>query len=179
MQDTVRNWGLFLRFEYQGMKQIKDLKLYVGTKEEAAIAKHRGMKIVCALNRATGFMSHQSIVGWQGRGCDPRHPHYLFKRTEDAIYLNMIDGEDPKYVSDAMIDPALEFIHEHLNNGNEVFIYCSLGESRSPSIALMYLLENSLIDKSSNVFTNFRNNYYPAYRPKQGNMLYIKLRWQI
>ena len=44
-----------------------------------------------------------------------------------------------------MINPALEFIHEHLNNKEDVFIYCSLGESRSPSIALMNLLEYKLL----------------------------------
>ncbi len=161
------------------MKRIKDLQLYVGIKEQYPIARKKGMKIVCALNRANGFVTHQSIVGWQGRGCNPAHPHYLYKREEDAIYLNMIDGEDPKYVNDEMIDPALDFIHQHLTNGNEVFVYCSLGESRSPSIALMYLLENNLIERSTNTFNLFKSEYYPPYNPKSGNLLYIKRRWGI
>jgi hypothetical protein len=65
--------------------QIKDIKLFVGTKEK---------KIVCALNRVNGFLTYQSVVGWQGRGCNP-DPYYLFKRDTDAIYLNMIDADDP------------------------------------------------------------------------------------
>lgn len=161
------------------MKQIKDLQLYVGTKEQYSIARQKGMKIVCALNRANGFVTHQSVIGWKGRGCDPKHPHYLFKREEDAIYLNMIDGTEPKYVNDEMINPALDFIHQHLSSGNEVFVYCSLGESRSPSIALMYLLENDLIEKSANTLNFFKNQYYPQYNPKSGNLLYIKRRWGI
>ena len=124
-------------------------------------------------------MTHQSVVGWQGRGCNPDNPYYLFKRDPDAIYLNMIDGENPKYVNDEMIDPALNFIHEHLSVGNAVFVYCSLGESRSPSIALMYLLENSLVEKSSNTINQFKREYYPMYNPKNGNLLYIKNRWKI
>ena len=161
------------------MIQIKDLSLYVGTKEEYLLAIQKGMKIVCALNRANGFVTHQSVVGWQGRGCNSDSPYYLFKREVDAIYLNMIDGEDPKYVNDEMINPALDFMKQHINANSEVFVYCSLGESRSPSIALMYLLDNNLIEKSKNTFTVFRDNYYPNYNPKGGNLLYIKSRWGI
>ena len=161
------------------MKKIKDLGLFVGTKEEHQLAVQKGMKIVCALNRVNGYVTHQSVVGWQGRGCDPSSPYYLFKREPDAIYLNMIDGDNPKYVNDEMINPALNFISEHLESGNEVFVYCSLGESRSPSIALMYLLENNLIEKNGNTFDLFKQQYYPNYSPKQGNLLYIKNRWGI
>ncbi len=161
------------------MKQIKNLPLFVGRKEEYSVAQSEGMKIVCALNRAKGFVTHQSVVGWQGRGCNSDHPHYLYKREADAIYLNMIDGNDPKYVNDAMIDPALDFIHQHIAMKNKVFIYCSLGESRSPSIALMYLLENNLIKKSNQTLDIFKAEIYPNYQPKNGNLLYIKNRWGI
>jgi hypothetical protein len=161
------------------MRKIKDIPLFIGTKEEYTTALHKGMKIVCALNRANGFVTHQSIVGWQGRGCNPDNPYYLFKRDADAIYLNMIDADDPKYVNDEMINPALDFIHEHLGNGNEVFVYCSLGESRSPSLPLMYLLEYNLIEKNQKTLNVFKEEYYPFYSPKTGNLLYIKKRWGI
>lgn len=161
------------------MKQIGDILLFVGVKEEYKIAKQRGMKIVCALNRAKDFVTHQSVVRWQGKGCDPTHPNYLFKRDDDAIYLNMIDNDDPKYVNDEMINPALDFIHEKLLSGKEVFVYCSLGESRSPSLALMYLLEYHLIEKSVNTIQIFKKQFYPNYRPKNGNLLYIMKRWGI
>jgi len=161
------------------MIKMKDIPLFVGTKEEYSLAKQQGMKIVCALNRATGFVTHQSVVGWQGRGCNPDNPYYLFKSEEDAIYLNMIDGDDPKYVADEMINVTLDFIHKHITEGKEVFVYCSLGESRSPSIALMYLLENGHIEKNSNAINIFRNEYYPNYNPKNGNLSYLKTRWEI
>jgi hypothetical protein len=160
------------------MVKIGELELYVGTKEEYRRAKNDGMKIVCALNRANGFVTHQSVVGWQGRGCDKRSPYYLFKETSDAIYLNMIDGDDPKYVNNDMINPALDFIHKNLEAGDKVFVYCSLGESRSPSIALMYMLQYGLIDKDPDVLMEFRRKYYPKYQPKNGNAFYIKRRWR-
>jgi hypothetical protein len=159
------------------MERIGDIKLYVGSKEEYSHAIRNGMKVVCALNRAKGYVTHQSVVGWTGRGCNPDNPYYLFKREPVAIYLNMIDGNDPKYVNDEMINPALDFIHQHLSDGNEVYIYCSLGESRSPSLALMYMLEHGLIEKTVNTISLFRSKYYPDFTPKNGNLQYIKQRW--
>jgi hypothetical protein len=161
------------------MIKIGDLELYVGTKEEYFDAIQQGMKIVCALNRAKGYVTHQSIVGWQGRGCNPDNPFYLYKKDADAIYLNMIDGDNPMYVNDEMIDAALDFIDEQLSNGSKVFIYCSHGESRSPSIALMYLLQHKIIPNNNDAIHYFKNKYYPGYFPKSGNLLYIKKRWGI
>jgi len=157
--------------------KIGNLELYVGTKEEYNEAVESGMKIVCALNRVGGFVCHQSVVGWSGRGCDKDHPHYLYKRTPDAIYLNMIDGEDPAYISDKMIDEALDFIDHHIENGEKVFVYCSLGESRSPSIALMYLLEQSYIESRADAMDTFKIAYYEKYQPKRGNSEYIRARY--
>lgn len=114
------------------MHKIANLNIYIGTKEEYGTAISQGMKIVCALNRANGFVTHQSQVGWSGRGCNKDNPYYLYKEEDDAIYLNMIDGDDPKYVNDEMIDAALGFIKRHLDNDMSVFVYCSLAESRSP-----------------------------------------------
>lgn len=158
------------------MQKIGNWNIYVGTKDEHKIATSEGMKIVCALNRAKGYVTHQSVVGWSGRGCNKDSPDYLFKQTDDAIYLNMIDGDNPEYIHDNMINSALNFIKIALNNNDKVFIYCSLGESRSPSIALMYLLENGLIEKE-NAIAKFQADYYNKYSPKSGNLEYIQNRW--
>lgn len=160
------------------MVKIQDLELYVGTKEEYNIAISEKMKIVCALNRANGFVTHQSVVGWQGRGCNKDNPYYLYKLTDDAIYLNMVDAEDSKYINDEMIDPALGFIHRNLTDGEKVFVYCSLGESRSPSIALMYLLEHDHIRMNADILHDFKNEFYPRFNPRAGNSNYILNRWK-
>ena len=100
------------------MEKIGELDLYVGTKEEYDTARNQDMKIVCALNRTNGFVTHQSVVGWSGRGCNKDNPYYLFKETEDAIYLNMIDGDNPDYVSDEMINSALKFVKSNIEKGH-------------------------------------------------------------
>lgn len=158
------------------MQQIGNWNIYVETKEEYQLAFSNGMKIVCALNRVNGYVTHQSVVGWLGRGCNKGNPYYLFKQTDDAIYLNMIDGNNLEYVSDDMINPALEFIKFALENQGQVFIYCSLGESRSRSIEFIYLLENGLLDPE-NAITEFKSSYYNNYLPKRGNLEYIENRW--
>ncbi len=159
------------------MKQILDLELYVGTKEEYENAKSQGMKIVIALNRAKGYVTHQSIVGWEGKGCNKDNPFYLYKKTEEYIVLNLVDTKEEKYISDKLIDSALDFIKINLEEKNKVFIYCSLGESRSPSIALMYLLEQNLLENNTNVFEIFTQTIYTSYNPKDGFINYINRRW--
>ena len=165
------------------MIKLKDTNIYVGTKEEIKQARKIGMNIVCALNRAPrepGIWTHQYVVGWTGRGCNKDNPYYLYKEYEDVIFLNMIDGDDPAYISDKMINAALNFMKEKLNEDKDVFIYCSLAESRSPSIAFMYLLENDIISKDmefSEAITIFGKEYYPKYKPGMGNILYIKNRY--
>lgn len=153
--------------------------IHVGVKEEYERAIGCGVKVVCALNRAAGFVTHQSVVGWEGRGCDKRNPYYLYKRRDDGIYLNMIDGDDPKYVSDIMVNAALLYIWQMVQEGEDVFIYCSMGVSRAPSIALMYMLENGLIERSEDTVRIFKRDFYRGYRPKMGNLLYIKRRWNV
>lgn len=160
------------------MYKLNEHKIYIGTKEEYNLALEKGMNIVCALNRCNGFVTHQSVVGWTGRGCDKDNPHYLFKREDKAIYLNMIDGDNPDYIHDSMIDAALNFMKEKLDKDEEVFIYCSLGESRSPSIALMYLLENELINRDIESCRKFQAEY-SKYKPNTGVFLYIKNRYKI
>lgn len=62
------------------MQQIGKWNIYVGTKEEYKVAINKGMKIVCALNRAKGYVTHQSVVGWEGRGCNKDNPYYFLSQ---------------------------------------------------------------------------------------------------
>lgn len=161
------------------MVKIGSLELYVGTKEEYKEAVSKDMAILCALNRADGYVTHQSEVGWTGRGCPKDHPDYLYKHTGDALYLNMIDADEGKYFDPLMINTALDFIWWHLDQGNKVFVYCSMGESRAPSLALMYLLQAGLIEESSRTIAIFRERYYPKYKPRKGILEFMKRNWKI
>lgn len=158
------------------MVEINGTNIFVGTKEEERIAMQNNMALVNAVRNAGGFRSHATEVGWRGRGCPQSSPYYLYFERESEIYLNLMDGDKPEYVSDQLINAALEFIDKKLNENKQVFIFCSQGQSRSPSIALMYMLEKNLIQPDKAII-EFRDKYYPNYAPAKGMLGYIENRY--
>ena len=70
------------------MYKLVEYKIYIGTKEEYNEALEKDMNIVCALNRCDRtpqYVSHQSVVGWTGRGCNKDNPYYLFKKEDPGV----------------------------------------------------------------------------------------------
>ena len=53
--------------------------------------------------------------------------------------LNMVDTENPMFFHKEMIDQALNFIDEMRTSNQNVLVHCNQGESRGPSIALLYM----------------------------------------
>lgn len=157
------------------MKQINNLELFVGNKDEIELAKMSGMNIVNAIRQCKGYETHQSAVGWSQRGCPKDSPYYHYKETDSILFLNLVDTNDMKYIPDVIINKSNEFIDGKLKNGEKVFICCSLGESRSPSLALIYLLKQGIIDKE-NCINTFRSSFYEKYNPKQGFIDYINFK---
>lgn len=154
------------------MIKIGTENIYVGTKDEITIAENKNMCIVNAIRNCKGYKCHQSEVKWIGRSCDKDSPYYLFKENENELFLNLIDTEDVKYIPKEIITRTIEFIDKKLRENKSVFICCSLGESRSPSLALMYMLDKNKI-KFENCINTFKNDYYPNYNPKRGFVDYI------
>ena len=150
------------------MIKIHDsLELYVGTKEEYAAANAADMSIVCAMNDGNG-VSYRSVFGYTKLGDD----NYLYGYSDNILFLNLVDAKDAKYIPKSIIREALDFIDHELEKGNGVFIYCSLGESRSPSIAFMYLMESGLLTKDGDGVRAFYK-LYPKYNPGMGMQQYI------
>lgn len=151
------------------MVKVHDsLELYVGTKGEYAQADSADMSIVCAMNNG-GNTSYQSVFG----KTKPGDPNYLYGFAEDnKLFLNLVDAKDPKYIPKTLIRAALDFIDHELEKGRGVFIYCSMGESRSPSIALMYLMESDLISKDKSGIEDFYERY-PRFNPGEGMKRFI------
>lgn len=149
------------------IKVHDSLELYVGIKEEYAQADAADMSVVCAMNAGDG-VSYRSVFGQT----EPGDPNYLYGIIDDKIFLNLVDARDPKYIPKRLIRAALNFIDHELEKGNPVFVYCSLGESRSPSIALMYLMESGLLPKNENALRIFYESY-PKFNPGEGMKKYI------
>jgi len=152
------------------MKEIYK-NLWVGSENDVPKAKERGYAIVTAAK--DGAVSHRQLLGYTSMGA-PKGPEYLVARRPKHLYLNLIDGDEPSYVPDAVIDAALSFITEKLDKGESVLVHCVEGLSRSPSIALMWLVKNGKLARDGAV-RKFKQ-LYPDYDPAPGIKIYTKQR---
>lgn len=123
---------------------------------------------------------HRQALGYTGRAVANTHPEYLLARRDNRLILNLVDVENPAYISDKIMDAALDFIHEHLSEGEHVLVHCNQGESRSPSIGLLYLaaytdgIPHSSLQEAETVFRNL----YPTYNPKGGMRGFLAANWR-
>jgi len=119
---------------------------------------------------------HRQLLGYKTLGAPKDHPEYLVARRNNVLYLNMIDVDDPKWVQPGVINPALDFIHEMLTNGTQVLVHCNKGESRAPSLGLMYVASSLNLHDSTMAIDEFKKSY-PSYNPKNGIKQYMISNW--
>lgn len=121
---------------------------------------------------------HRRELGYTGRAAPNTHPEYLIVRREGRLILNLVDAPNPMYIPKEIIDAAIEYIHENLNNSKNVLVHCNLGESRSPSIGLLYLAMYT--NKVPREFLDAEKAYqeiYPAYKPGLGMRGFMMKNW--
>ncbi len=150
--------------------------LYVGNQEayEQEVAGQPGWKVVQACKEPY----HRQALGYKGSAADKNHPEYYLAYRDNRLILNLVDADDPKYFHAAVIDAALEFIHAGLTEGHKVLVHCNQGESRSPSIALLYLVYCGAITAATvpEAELQFKQRY-PTYNPKTGIRGYLLQNW--
>jgi predicted protein tyrosine phosphatase len=121
---------------------------------------------------------HRRLLGYTTRGAPQSSPEYLLARRDNVLYLNLVDVDNPKYVSSEIMDTSIDFIDEALKNGKKCLVHCNQGESRSPSIGLLYLLSRKIMhaeDMESAVAEFLK--IYPSYNPKRGMREYLIQNW--
>lgn len=94
--------------------------------------------------------------------------------------MNIVDAPKSIFFDKGMIDKALEFIGQKLDEGLNVLVHCNEGFSRSPSIALLYLIKHGLIkgDTLEDCETEFLK-IYPDYNPGAGMRGFVKEHWEL
>ncbi len=96
-------------------------------------------------------------------------------RSEGFIYLH--EGfPDNKQVSHKIIQKLLDFMDLHLRNGGKIFLHCSMGLSRSPSIVIAWLLKENPEWTWNDAFfyINKIKKIYPAVEIKQSILEYFE-----
>ena len=121
---------------------------------------------------------HRQALGYAGRACSKDNPEYLVARRGDHLILNLVDVDNPDWISPIIIDTAIEFIFEQLERGHKVLVHCNQGHSRSAGIGLLFLAYMGLYKDSS--FLDAEKAYsiiYPAYNPAAGIRDYCMSNW--
>ena len=123
---------------------------------------------------------HKELVGYD-KNCPKDHYEYLYayRENESILALNMIDANDKKYFSKEMIDEGIDFIDRSLKSGIDVIVVCNKGESRSPSMCLMYLISQGYFISTMSILEVVEEfkKIYPEYNPNYGIYEYVCDYW--
>lgn len=152
--------------------------LYIGNEEdyEFKVKNNPNWMVVHACKEPY----HRTLLGYSGRGAPKNHPEYLIARRGNRLFLNLVDADSSDYIPKEIIDAALHFIQESISVGKSCLVHCNQGESRSPSIGLLYMVKEGKLPIISFPATEseFRK-IYPAYNPKPGIREFIMNNWKI
>lgn len=156
------------------MEEIVNRLWVGGDKDYEKLQGRAGWSFLRTCKEGPG--GHRAILGYNTLGA-PKDKNYLWVRRGNLMALNLLDLDDPNYISEEMIDKGLTFIAERLKAGDKVLVACNAGHSRGPSLAMMYLrsvgeLPDSFI-RAEKVFRTL----YPHYDPAQGIRQFAKSHW--
>ncbi len=152
-------------------------RLFIGTEHdyEAVVRNQPGWWVVHACKEPY----HRQLLGYRSRGAPKGHPEYFLAVRGTRLFLNLVDADDPAYIPKQIIDTALAFVDKGLSGGGRVLVHCNQGESRAPSIGLLYMaaragaLPRSTLDEAEARFRQL----YPGYNPKGGIRGFLRANW--
>jgi hypothetical protein len=131
-----------------------------------------------ALVHACKDPCHRRAVGYSGRSLPKTHEHYLAKETEFHLFLNIIDPELPLFMPQSFIS-FLAFTDKHIAE-RPVHVHCNQGESRAPSLALLYLAKRTALLPNTSfaaAAAEFVRNHHPGYHPGRGIQTWLAKNW--
>jgi predicted protein tyrosine phosphatase len=121
---------------------------------------------------------HVRAVGYTG-SLPSNHPNYLVLKDDFNLYLNMIDPDKPLFMP-PLFTEFLDFSKNHWQEGRPILVHCNRGESRSPTLAMMFMakeldiITNNSYQEAAKEFQNI----YPSYNPGLGIQTYLRKNWQ-
>ena len=158
------------------MKKIHS-RIFVGNQEdfENNVIRRTNWYVVHACKEPY----HRNLLGYSGRAAPKNHPEYLYAKRPNALFLNLIDADDPKYIPKEIIDIALHKIDSESKMGRSILVHCNQGESRSPTIGILYLCAIGLYSEDDYLAAKKQfTRVYPEYNPANGMMLFAMKHWE-
>ena len=120
---------------------------------------------------------HQRAVGYRGN-LSSSHPYYLVYDEADDLYLNIIDPDKPLFMPPLFLS-FLDFAIRNWDRGKKVLVHCNQGESRAPSLSLLFLskYKNEISSESFDAARQEFHTIYPRYQPGRGIQTYLREHW--
>jgi hypothetical protein len=121
---------------------------------------------------------HQRAVGYTG-SLSSTHPNYLIYGNGAHLFLNMVDmpNELLSRFTNPIFNCAISFINREIQK-KKILIHCNMGQSRSPSIGLIFLaITGTISNNSFEIAMEEFRKLYPEYLPGTGIMLYMQHNW--
>ena len=124
---------------------------------------------------------HQRAVGYKGN-LNGSHPNYLVLEKEGHLFLNMVDMNTPlsHKFTEPIILAALAFIEKNIGL-RKVLIHCNVGQSRSPTLALLFLSKRKKVISDEN-YQEAKKEFikiFPLYQPGRGIEIYLTRCWDM
>lgn len=119
-------------------------------------------------------------AGKCGQRPDPDGPDYFARQEGHNLYLNIIDPEAPLF-NRRVFDAFLKFARAEWQEGRRLLIHCNKGESRAPTLALLFL-SRVLYRISSETFDDAWDGFQQllgeeVYRPSRGIETWMREHW--
>jgi len=126
---------------------------------------------------------HKELVGYKGN-LSPMHIDYPFKEVKDRLALNLVDMDLP-YNSNyhnhykKIFEYTINFINRKSTEGKKILIHCNQGESRGPSIGMLYLASKGIFGYNDfNTTEKLFLDLYPQYLPKRNIRENLQQCWE-
>jgi hypothetical protein len=155
------------------MKQIIN-RLYVGDEEDAPKALEQGFAVASMCKECP--VGHRAMVGYTTLGA-PSGEGYYHAQKGKHFTANLIDVENPDFIPEDVINPALDFIKKYYDKGDKVLIHCEQGRSRGPTTCMMFLRSIGEFPYSFKVSYKIFKTLYPKLDPGKGIEIYARRHW--
>lgn len=147
--------------------------IYIGKDTDCSWSERYGWAVVHACKHPC----HRHAVGYKNK-LPSSHPFYLIYRRKSHLVLNLVDMDQ---LIDRFMRPIIMAFYSFMDEmeGRKILIHCNRGESRAPSLALLYLTKrrNLIPDDSFDAARNSFKKIYPLYNPGRGFNKYLTQHW--
>lgn len=148
-------------------------RVFVGDDADCRAAQRADITIVHACKTC-----HQAELKYTG-SLSSVDTKYLSHERDNELFLNLIDPPVPLFKLQSF-EIFLQRTSAHYAAGESILIHCNKGQSRAPSLALVFLSKRlGVIGNGS--YARAREDFealYPSYEPGKGIETFLTEHWQ-